>query len=220
MALALIGCDQATRSEGPSDQTSEVSDIEFPEAPVVYTFNKADQYSMPGNVAWAYAFDNENPTFNMAVYCGTNEGHCLNAPLNSGKVVLETMNGLVTAAEAEVELSIQYSGWANKYASYEKEFMWQSFFSTRLLYSTKDANGQLKEHAEEFVLRMNDLGSPTVVPWKSNEKSIRYGNGNVQDIYRVKARLPAEAENIRVQIYDVGASILQIQKLDIKVTLL
>lgn len=211
VALFLASCGQAPQSE--------VSDIGFPNAPVVYTFEKADQFRLPNHVNWAYAFNNENPTFNMAIFCGANQGHCLNNYIDGGRVVLETGDPIVTADPAQVELKIRFSGWAYKYAAYEKEFMWQSFFSARLIYKTKNAKGDLEDHAQEFVLPLNALGSPTVTPWQGNEKSIYYSNGKALDFFNATTRIPAEAEDIRVQLYNLGASILQVQKIEVKVTL-
>lgn len=184
----------------------------------LYVYDKVDHFTLPADVPWAYSFDQENPTFNMALYCKTNEGHCLNGFLDEGKVVLETAHAFKTSEAVEINLAIFYAGFAMKYAANDQEFADQSFFQARIAYKVKDKSGVWQSQSEEFMLPMHAIGNPQVSPWKNGEKSIYYWSGNPQNLYRVTARLPEGSEDIKVQLYNVGASSLQIQSIEIKAT--
>jgi hypothetical protein len=208
----LAACDK-----GSGDKVGQT--VPPPVIPLVTpppVFEKADHFIWPQNVSWATHEGEQPPTFSAEAFCGNKETSCLNSYLNEGQVILTSAVPLRTSGPADVEVNVQYSGWARKFGNDEAAFKWHSFFKLRLTFQTKDANGQTIQGSRIAVLLAREIEDPKVEPWEGEEKSFLYTSGNASDQFQLTGKLPSAAEDIKVQIYDVGATQLQIQKIEIR----
>lgn len=213
VSCCLVACDKGSHKK--DEEQGPLPAIVPPVEPLL-AFEKADHFVWPQNVSWITQEGDQPPAFSAEDFCGSKDTTCLNSYLNKGQVLLETAVPFSTQEAVAFDLRVQFSGWARKFGVDESSFKWHSFFKVRVVFQTKDANGNSRDGSQIAVLLARDIEDPQITPWQGEEKAFLYTSGNASDQFQMTGKLPRGAENIKVRIYDVGATQLQVQKIEIR----